>query len=269
MLRKINFYKFQATLNDFIIIENNQLLPGDIVYLCDRRKGIGADGLFVIQKVSKEDGLTIYFDFFNNDGKRTSFCGNGARCLALYALRNYKAKETTLVYNTQRYKTKVIDFCKKNKNYAIVNLLVCLNKVPQCLADNKFFIDTGSPHVVIFKEKLEDISKWFKEAQSIRYSKEYEPNGVNVTFFLTKKKSVIYIKTYERGVESFTPSCGTGALAAAITYVLNVLKKENGEITIETDGGTIKSSIEKEKSNGYNLSLIGPAFFVFEGVIKI
>lgn len=264
---ELQFEKYQATGNDFVMIDNRELLfdeknESKIKKICDRRFGIGADGLILI---SDHDELDFEMKYFNSDGKEGSMCGNGGRCAATFAQK--------LKLSSNKYLSfKAID---GNHKAQILENSVRL-KMSDVLLSKKigkwYFLDTGSPHIVEFVSKLNEINVK-KEGQEIRFDKKFRPAGVNVNFVEYKEK-VVHIRTYERGVENETYSCGTGSVAAAISVYLNFeperTKEGQQEYEIQAPGGRLKVNFEKDEGAGYrNIWLEGPATFVYSGTIKV
>lgn len=257
---KINFVKYQGTGNDFVMLDNmsgnfDSLTVDQIRFLCDRKMGIGADGLI---KLSKDDTADFYVDYFNADGTQ-SFCGNGARCSTAFA------KEIGLIESTTRFNA--IDGFHRaeidDKN--IVRLEMSdVAKIDQLGSD--FFVETGSPHYIHFKSENDaDIVTYGK---SIRYSEQFEKEGVNVNYLIEKSKSEIRVETYERGVEDETLSCGTGVTACGLIQLTKYT--DLNRVDVETKGGNLAVEAHSNGQGGFNkIWLIGPAKVVFHGTIEI
>jgi len=252
----IEFYKYQGTGNDFIIINNfNQefkiIGTETIVKMCDRKFGIGADGLMVIEKSSAAD---FKLTFYNPDGSE-SFCGNGSRCAVKFT------KDIHLIHKTE------INFeAFDGMHKAIVNVdsvTITMRDVNEVEQDaNGIFINTGSPHLVIEKNNVDEV-KIIDEGSKLRYHKLYEPIGTNVNF-IQATDTGIKIRTYEKGVEDETLSCGTGVTAAALVYAS--LYKTNNKVEVLTKGGKLEVSFEQHDNAFSNVKLKGPAEFVFKGI---
>ncbi|MBS1628379.1 MAG: diaminopimelate epimerase [Bacteroidetes bacterium] len=255
------FYKYQGTGNDFIILDNREgkitLTPEQINKLCDRKFGIGADGLMMLNTSNKYDFEMYYV---NADGKPSTMCGNGGRCLTKFAYDTGMKKDT--------YKFWAID----GEHEAILSDNNWINLKMQDVnsIENKngdYILNTGSLHFVKNTNNVMDINV-FKEGREIRYSKEFEQNGINVNFVEATDEDAITVRTYERGVENETLSCGTGATASALVYYHN----ETGfnRIEIKTLGGNLAVEFNRMNDNTYNnIWLCGPAAFVFKGEIEI
>lgn len=283
-MENILFTKMSGAGNDFIIIDKNlnpNINPsvGVIKYLCNRRNGIGADGLIVISDSNRYD---FEMDYFNADGSNGSLCGNGARCAIWFAnltdrLKNGKA---TFVSAGKEYSGEVIDteLIKFNLNPpSKIKFNFRISAFGQLIKSN--YADTGSPHVVI---KISDIQKnpavpnvFFNDisqvpvyqiGKEIRYHNDFAPAGTNVNFVDVVNNEIL-IRTYERGVEDETLACGTGSVAAAI--ICSITDKLTPPITLKTFGGEkLIVNFEVENQRVKNPSLTGPAKIVFEGSVK-
>jgi diaminopimelate epimerase len=258
---EITFYKYQGTGNDFIIFDNRigqiSLNNKQVKTLCDRKFGIGADGLILL---CNKEGYDFDMLYYNADGNVSSMCGNGGRCMVKFAHDigihkntyhflavdgDHEAEITT--ENSIRLKMQDVQQVKHHFSHAILN--------------------TGSPHYVKF---CTDVRKMNvnEEGKEIRYDDEFTGEGINVNFVENTGSYSIYVRTYERGVEGETLSCGTGVTAAALMSAHN----EHGfnEVEVLTNGG--KLSVEFNKINEQNFNeiyLCGPAMFVFKGVVNI
>lgn len=259
---QIKFYKYHGTGNDFILIDNRDLVLNSnnfnyekIAQLCHRRFGIGADGLMLLENHSEAD---FEMKYYNSDGNLASMCGNGGRCIVAFAkkLKIIENKTTFLAPDG-------IHHAEIEKD--IVSLEMSDVKEITKLNDT-YFLDTGSPHHVSFCDNIEEIDI-YKEGKKIRYSSQYSPKGTNVNFVEIKENNLI-VRTYERGVEDETYSCGTGVTASAIA-VSELMKNEekNKEYKISTKGGNLKVCFNKQENYFTNIHLEGKASFVFEGEI--
>lgn len=257
----IQFYKYQGTGNDFVMIDNrnNHFPKKDITLiktLCDRRFGVGADGLILLENSDKHDFKMVYF---NADGNEGTMCGNGGRCLVAFANQlNVIDKKATF------------DAIDGLHNATFNNGIVSLQMIDVTKIENHksyLFLDTGSPHHVEF---VSDISKVDvkKIGKKIRYGAPYFEKGTNVNFTEVISENKIKVRTYERGVEDETLSCGTGVTAAVIAS--NILEKTTkNSVNIDVLGGNLAVSFKKENDMFKNIFLTGSATFVFEGVFKI
>jgi diaminopimelate epimerase len=254
------FNKYQGTGNDFIIIDNrdSSFNPSDtklINKLCDRRFGIGADGLIL---VSNHQELDFEMKYFNSDGNLGSMCGNGGRCTAHFAFSSGIAERTQAFLAFDGIHEAVVE-------NEIVRLHMSDVAGPK-LIEGSYFINTGSPHYVIFAENIDKIDVAV-EGKKIRNSSLFAPGGTNVNF-VEMTGNGIYVRTFERGVEDETLSCGTGVTASALASVLEGHFDTN-RINVRTKGGnlSVECKIEKEKIS--NIWLCGPATFVFKGEIEV
>jgi len=256
-----NFFKYQGTGNDFIIIDNRNsdisLNNNKVKELCDRRFGIGADGLMLLENHSE---LDFNMRYFNSDGNESTMCGNGGRCLVAFA------KSLNIIGNETSFNS--IDGIHK----AVINpdntISLEMQKVKKVDIVNKnYFLNTGSPHYVTFKENVKDIDV-FKRGREIRNSAEFAPDGTNVNFVeLINDK--LFVRTFERGVEDETLSCGTGVTASAISTSIHLDSVKNS-YDIITLGGNLNVSFKKLDKNTYtDIWLTGPATFVFKGEKEI
>tara|TARA_B100001996_G_scaffold255866_1_gene198829 strand:+ start:6470 stop:7252 length:783 start_codon:yes stop_codon:yes gene_type:complete len=259
---KIKFQKYQGTGNDFIIINNNSLsFPNKnkdlIKSLCDRKFGIGSDGLILINPSTKTDFEMVYF---NSDGNLGSMCGNGARCSAKFA-QNQKIIKNNTIFNT----------CDGKHSAEIIenNIFLSMKNVSNIKSYKKdLLIDTGSPHYI---KTVDDLEKYdvYKEGKKIRNSFKFNNNGgVNVNFVQVVSNSEFYVRTFERGVEDETLSCGTGVTAVALAMFY--LKKTNSKkIKIKTRGGDLKVNFNVSKNDYTDIKLIGSVEMIFSGEIEI
>lgn len=257
---KIGFNKYQGTGNDFIIIDNRDDLfnPEDhtlINKLCDRRFGIGADGLILVARSSEYDFEMIYF---NSDGFKGTMCGNGGRCAADFAVRK------GIAGNKLRFTAAdgVHDALSEN---GLIRLK--MNDVKDIkTVKGSYFINTGSPHYVVFTSGLDKIDVP-GEGKKIRWSVDFQPGGTNVNFVEIQDNG-IFVRTFERGVEDETLSCGTGVTASAIASVLSG-HFVSGPVNVTTKGGNLTVGFDVMEDRISNIWLSGPATFVFEGSIII
>jgi len=252
----ITFYKYQGTGNDFVIIDNRtagiELTTAQVKHLCDRRFGIGGDGLMLLNELP---GYDFEMKYYNADGRESSMCGNGGRCLTRFA------------YDMGIHKQKYHFIAVDGEHYATFgeNGWVHLKMKDVSGADNRYgdvVLDTGSPHLVKTVDNVMGMDV-YKEGKEIRYSKEFKEEGINVNFVENDQRKLI-VRTYERGVEDETYSCGTGVTAAALVFAHN----DNGfnRIEIQTKGGHLAVEFDKTGDQSFeNIWLCGPAVFVFKG----
>ena len=256
---EIPFFKYQGTGNDFVLIDNrfHDYISIEqtkaIKQMCDRRFGIGADGLILLQNKPGYDFEMVYF---NADGRQSSMCGNGGRCIVAFA------KALGIIERACHFIA--IDGEHKaviHKNGWVDLKMGDVHEVEY--GNGYFMLDTGSPHYVIFVEDLSDINV-VESGQLIRYSDRFRKEGINVNF-VEKLNGEILVGTYERGVEDETLSCGTGVTAAAIADFTQRNGLQKGEIPIQTKGGQLKVRLEKNNGIYQNIWLCGPVKKVFSG----
>jgi len=257
-MKKINFTKMVGSGNDFIVIKDK--ISGNLCrlakLLCDRKFGIGADGLLLFSKCL---GADFRMRIFNADGSEAEMCGNGARCAAFLNAKNI---------------AKILTGCgiinsKINKNQVKIQLTnpkdiefdISLEINGRKIKVN--FINTGVPHVVIFVDGIDDVDV-VKIGRSIRNNKKFAPRGTNVNFVEVKSDNLIRVRTYERGVEDETLACGTGSTAAALIFAL----KNNSDnlVKVQTQGGEIlKVYFQREKDGFKEVWLEGSVRMVYKG----
>jgi diaminopimelate epimerase len=258
---EINFHKYQGTGNDFVMLDNrdgkyNQLTIAQIQMICDRRFGIGADGLICI---NKHENYAFEVDYSNSDGSK-SFCGNGARCsVAFAASLGVDCESITFLAIDGEHQAKLSD---NTISIEMQNVL----EVKEI--DGDFELNTGSPHYIRFIDNNE-IYNVVEFGRSIRYSSNYQENGINVNLVQQHGK-VINVATYERGVEDETFSCGTGVAASAIACAYKEKKLGFNEYDITVKGGKLKVSFFSENNLSFtNIWLSGSAEFVFKGTMHV
>jgi diaminopimelate epimerase len=254
------FNKYQGAGNDFIIIDNRNDVfnpQNDILIknLCDRRFGIGADGLILINKMPEYNFKMVYF---NSDGFEGTMCGNGGRCAADFAVRSGIAGKKLRFIATDG----IHDAISEEE---VIRLKMNDVNETRSVAGN-YFINTGSPHYVIFTDGLNNLDV-YNEGKKIRWSKDFQPGGTNVNF-VEREDGGIYVRTFERGVEDETLSCGTGVTASAIASVLTG-HIVSGPVNVRTKGGNLRVEFDIKEDKIKNIWLCGPATFVFEGKINI
>ncbi|MEP6675961.1 MAG: diaminopimelate epimerase [Ferruginibacter sp.] len=259
---KIEFYKYQGTGNDFVILDNrngqyNGLDTKQVKSICHRKFGIGADGLMLLNLKS---GFDFEMKYYNADGHESSMCGNGGRCLVKFAA--FKGIHRTM------YRFTAVDGTHEAEIESDGEVSLKMADVDKVSEHGTYSIlNTGSPHFVKFATDIMNVDV-VETGREIRYSKEFAKEGINVNFVERQGEDSIYVRTYERGVEDETMSCGTGVTAAALVNAHN----EFGFNTVEviTPGGKLSVEFEKADDQHYNnIWLCGPADFVFSGEIEI
>ena len=261
---EIAFWKYQGNGNDFIILDERdsarQLTSVQVRKLCDRHFGIGADGLMTLKEAEHAD---FKMSYYNADGELASMCGNGGRCIAMFAnLMNIAPAEMSFEAYDGLHKAIIEEELLEGRKYAVSLQMADVAGVEQ--SGNFYFLDTGSPHYVEFVENLAEMDV-FKEGSIIRFSERFSPGGTNVNFVELKDKR-LFVRTYERGVEDETLPCGTGVTASAIAAFL---KTGDKDFQIQTSGGEFRLSFEEDKGVFVKVCLHGPAEFVFKGQIKL
>ena len=258
---KLTFEKYQGAGNDFILIDNrkNILEPGDrkrIKQLCDRRFGIGADGLMMLYDHKEVD---FEMKYFNSDGYEGTMCGNGGRCIVMFAEKLKLIKQNTrFITNDGVHTAEITD--------TTVRLRMNDVKTIRKLKDS-YFVDTGSPHYVTFRNDIDKIDV-YNEGRKLRNNHKFKPYGTNVNFVEVKKNG-LSVRTYERGVENETLSCGTGVVAAVIVAVYSG-QIDSDNVQVKTRGGILNVGFSTiDKSIFSDIILEGAATFVFEGEINV
>lgn len=262
---QISFSKYQGTGNDFILIDNrDHSFPSEnvslIERLCDRRFGIGCDGLMLLEN---EEGFDFKMRYFNSDGKEGSMCGNGGRCIVAFAYHLNIIKDKTHFIAVDGEHFANISF---NNNELIVSLqMQNVSEIEQ--GDDFYFLNTGSPHYTKFIASHKNFDT-YSEGKAIRYNKRFKSEGTNVNF-ISGNNNQIQVSTYERGVEDETYSCGTGVVASCIS-AKKQFNTESNHFFVKTLGGNLEVSFDPKGPNNFeNIWLKGAATFVFNGKLDI
>ncbi len=259
---KISFEKYHGAGNDFILVDNRtNIFPKQqkvIANCCHRKNGIGADGLILIEKHMDFDFEMLYY---NADGMMGSMCGNGGRCAVIFSrdLRLIRHSAILMAFDglhTAEIKGNVV----KLSMGSVANIEVL---------DNAYIMNTGSPHYVTFKDSLDHIDV-IEEGRNIRYNPSYRENGINVNF-VSIDSAGLNIRTYERGVEDETLSCGTGTVAAAIAASIKLNHSSlNQEYLVHALGGDITVYFKKESPISFtDVFIEGPTQKVYRGVVDL
>lgn len=264
----MQFEKYQGTGNDFVIIDNRDgnFKPdkNTVEHLCDRKFGIGADGLMLLEN---EPGYHFKMVYFNADGNESSMCGNGGRCLTAYAAsKGVFMDKCCFLAIDGAHDAEVIAVRGDSKEYIVGLKMIDVNKVNTF--ENDLVINTGSPHYLRF---LSDIDKLdvYTEGYKVRNSDPFVKEGINVNF-LEMKDGILHVRTFERGVEDETLSCGTGVTAAALAAATKGILDGSNICKIQTKGGNLHVRFNNNGESGFNdIWLEGPATFVFKGEINI
>ncbi len=259
---QIQFYKYQGTGNDFIILDNrkalyNNLTQEQIRNMCDRRFGIGADGLMLLN-IHKDYDFEM--KYYNADGGEGSMCGNGGRCMVRFASELGIRRSTYKFLASDGEHEAEIDF-----DGTISLKMKDVSKIKDYHGD--FILDTGSPHYVKMVNDVMDYDVYGK-GHDIRYSNSFSKDGINVNFVEQKSDDEIIVRTYERGVEDETFSCGTGVTASALVCYHNEIGYN--DVTVRTKGGKLTIEYDRIDDDHYtNIWLCGPAQKVFEGTTEV
>ncbi len=259
---QLHFYKYQGTGNDFILVDNRQneyvLTQQQIHKLCDRRFGIGADGLMLLQN---KEGFDFEMKYYNADGKEGSMCGNGGRCMVKFAYHLGIHRELYRFLASDGVHEAEIDIdgivSLKMKDVSVIKKF-----------HGDYILNTGSPHYIKLVNHVMELDV-YKKGYEIRHSKEFEEEGINVNFVeQSEEPDKIIVRTFERGVEDETYSCGTGVTAAALVCYHN----ENGfnDVEVQTLGGHLSVEFDRVDEDRFeNIWLCGPAEKVFQGNVDI
>ncbi|MFC4992095.1 diaminopimelate epimerase [Rubritalea tangerina] len=267
----LNFTKMNGAGNDFVVIDNRKLdislTKEQIAQLCDRHRGIGADGLLAVEPA--ENGADYKFRYYNADGGEAEMCGNGARCFGAYTARLSSPAKQSVTFETIAG-TLSADLIGDNVRIAMSDPFDLDRSLPIDLEDltEINFVNTGVPHAVAFVNDLPALDV-IKNGAAIRYHDHFAPNGTNANFASVVGENHIAIRTYERGVEGETLACGTGMCACALFH--HILNGGQSPIKVDVAGGdTLEIGFEALGDNQFsNVTLTGPADFVFTGQISI
>jgi diaminopimelate epimerase len=256
---KVPFYKYHGAGNDFVIIDRSEvsfeLNAKQINQICERRYGVGADGLMFYDCHNELDFKMTYF---NSDGSESSFCGNGARCIVQFGI-DHKGLSDAITFDFNG-----TPLGAKRKDHLIEINMSNVSRVERLDNDN-LFLDTGSPHQIVWVQKVDKIEVE-REGRALRYA--FSPAGCNVNFVELLGENKLAIRTYERGVEAETHACGTGITAAAIAAYFDQ-KIAATEIELNAVGGMLWVRFEPSDSGFVNVYLTGPAIHVFTGFIDL
>jgi diaminopimelate epimerase len=266
----LRFTKMNGAGNDFVMIDNRtgdmRLSAAQISRLCDRNRGVGADGVLVLER--PVNGANFRMRYYNADGGEAEMCGNGARCFARYADR-VAGPLSRLTFETP---AGIIGADLQGELVCLQmsrpkDLLLGLEVPVAGQTVNGHFVNSGVPHVVIPVQDLENADVC-GIGSAVRHHEVFAPNGTNVNFLKRRGDQQIAIRTYERGVENETLACGTGVVASALIFAAT--ENVTGPVGVLVRGGNELKVGFEEKDGGYeNVTLTGPADFVFEGTIEI
>lgn len=261
----IEFFKYQGAGNDFVIIDDRGGMFDEtnfklIKFFCDRRFGVGADGLMLLRN---KDGFDFEMVYFNADGYEGSMCGNGGRCIVAFAYHQNIIKEHSVFMAVDgEHEADIIQF---NGKTGVSLKMIDVNEVES--GDHFCYLNTGSPHFVQVVDDLENYDV-VSNGKAIRYNERFKTTGTNVNFIEVTGQQDLSIRTYERGVEDETLACGTGVTAAVISaYQKGLIKSK--EVKVNAMGGVLKVVFEEINGVYKNVWLQGPAEFVFKGVLNV
>jgi len=266
----LRFTKMNGAGNDFVLIDNRagevHLDRSQIARLCDRHRGIGADGILLLEEAA--NGADFRMRYFNSDGGEAEMCGNGARCFARFANKIAETQEK-ISFETPAgvIAAELTDDLVTLEMTEPTDLR--LNVRLHVADENKtiHFINSGVPHVVIPVSHIDEVDVR-REGAAIRHHEMFSPKGANVNFIEKRGAKQVALRTYERGVENETLACGTGVVASAL--ILAATEDIDGPIWVLVRGGNeLQVGFEKRGVHFKNVTLTGPADFVFEGTIEV
>jgi diaminopimelate epimerase len=258
----VKFYKYQGTGNDFIMIDNrvyglNKNQTDVVKRLCDRKFGIGADGLILLNEKIAYNFEMVYF---NSDGNESTMCGNGGRCLVKFAHHLGLIESNCRFWAIDgAHEAHILNDGKVSLKMKDVEIIEHAN--------SHYILKTGSPHYIIFVKSVKDTDV-IGEAKKVRYSERFAKEGINVNFVEKRDDGQILVRTYERGVEDETLSCGTGVVASSLALA-SLNGSDLQSVKVQTPGGELEVKFEHSNQGFTNIYLIGPAEKVFVGEIEI
>ncbi|HEY5704464.1 MAG TPA: diaminopimelate epimerase [Terrimicrobiaceae bacterium] len=266
----LSFTKMNGAGNDFILFDNRDgklpLNPSRIALLCDRHRGIGADGVLAVEPPVQ--GADFRMRYYNADGGEAEMCGNGARCFARFVQR-LGASNAEISFETM---AGTVRASFPGDQVRVVMSDPHSYRPPVGLEIHGrtlevHFVNTGVPHAVVFTEDIEavDVSR---DGAALRYHSAFSPKGTNANFVQVLSPDSIAIRTYERGVEGETLACGTGVCAAALLHHLRTHSPPPVNVKVR-GGDTLQVAFEASERGIHNVTLTGPADFVFEGTISL
>jgi diaminopimelate epimerase len=266
----LRFTKMNGAGNDFVMLDNRNgdlhLQPEQIVRICDRHRGIGADGILLLERGS--NGADFRMRYYNRDGGEAEMCGNGARCFARFANKVTGAGDK-ITFQT------LAGVIGAELHDDLVTLHMSeptdLRLSIELFADGKkefvHFINSGVPHVIVPMASVDDVDVR-RRGKAIRYHEMFSPKGANVNFIEKRGSNKVAVRTYERGVEDETLACGTGVVASALIFAAT--EKASGPISVAVRSGSeLSVDFKKEGGQFCDVRLTGPAEFVFEGAIQV
>ena len=269
---KLHFYKYQGAGNDFVVLDGRistpKLSQNEIKRICDRRFGVGSDGLMIIGNAPNVDFTMRYYNANGNEG---SMCGNGGRCMVAFAHRSMESDSYTFSAIDGIHHANVCD-CKGDETEVCLGMNNVTNV--QLYGSDQYYLDTGSPHLVVFNKNIAKLNV-VERGAFWRHHPDFGHQGTNVNFVQAELDGTIFVRTYERGVEDETLACGTGVTASAIAACLRSAHKNGLEpkgehhTVVKALGGYLQVSFSVKGDDFFNIWLTGPATFVFEGDIDL
>ncbi|MEM7106271.1 MAG: diaminopimelate epimerase [Bacteroidota bacterium] len=259
------FYKYEGAGNDFVIFDHRERFFDHknvalIQEICDRRRGVGADGLILLENSASHDFKMVYF---NSDGKESSMCGNGGRCIVAFA------KHLGLISDKTEFEA--IDGPHDATLLDNEEVTLKMSDIQSVeINDDHFVLNTGSPHFVKPTKTIEQ-DDIYSFGRTIRYSEKYKSEGINVNLFQLEQPHLIKVRTYERGVEDETLACGTGVTACAIaSYIFQDINTQEFSTKVKTKGNDLlRVKFRFDGNKFFNVWLTGPATFVFSGYLNV
>jgi diaminopimelate epimerase len=270
----LHFVKYEGSGNDFIIIDNRNKILRDINALlvrklCGRKFGIGADGFMLLQN---KEGFDFEMIYYNSDGNEGSMCGNGGRCIVAFAHSLGIIKDEIRFWavdgeHKAQLLTPSLREGEKKRNQLMVNLkMINVNQLE--IGEDYLYLNTGSPHFVKFVKDLKNLDV-YNEGGKIRYNERFKNSGTNVNF-VEEFSDHLFVRTYERGVENETLSCGTGVTASALAWAMKNNLHSVQKCKIHTPGGDLWVKLNRNTTQTFHdIWLEGPATFVFKGEIDV
>ncbi|CAN5600519.1 diaminopimelate epimerase [soil metagenome] len=268
---QLSFTKMNGAGNDFVMLDNRSaslsLDTAQIAHLCDRHRGVGADGVLIVEP--PQNGADFRMRYYNADGGEAEMCGNGARCFGRYASRLAGGDRPEISFETMAG-TIGATFQGDNVRIAMSDPH-SYRPAQEIEVDGRIlevhFLNTGVPHAVVFVDNVEDVDV-VRNGAALRYHDAFAPKGTNANFVQVLGPGSLVLRTYERGVEGETLACGTGVCAAAILYHLK--SQAPSPISVKVRGGdTLRVGFEKTDEGFRNVTLTGPADFVFDGTVSL
>lgn len=262
---EINFYKYQGAGNDFVIIDDrmetfDRANTALVASLCDRRFGIGADGLMLLR--SKE-GYDFEMIYYNSDGNESSMCGNGGRCIVAFAYHQGIVGEScSFIAVDGPHEANILE--RGNEQWVSLKMI----NVPELEeGDGYVYMNTGSPHYVVFNDDNLSTMNLVQEAKAIRYNERFKAVGTNVNF-VTIQDGILHIRTYERGVEDETLACGTG-VTAAVLAAHAMQRTSANELNVKALGGDLKVLFEQGEATSHVTENVMLAFVASRRVLRM